>query len=326
MTAPSPVSRAPRRVLVTGVTGQDGSYLAEQLLAEGATVFGLVLPGDRAPAGVVPIEGDLTRPASLARALDAAEPDEVYNLAAATFVPGSWADPSLNRRINAEGALALFDAIRERGAPVRLCHASSAEIFGAPDGAAKNEQAPIAPATPYGEAKAEAHHAVARLRDRDGVFACSAILFNHESPRRPPHFVTRKITQAAARIACGLADSLALGDLHAARDWGYAPEYVAAMRAMLAAGEPRDYVIATGRAATVGDFVQLAFARAGVEWERHVTTDPAFVRAGDTLARIGDASLIARELGWKAVTPLEEIVRLMVDADLELARAEARQS
>ncbi len=323
MTPESTSSRATRRVLVTGVTGQDGSYLAEQLLADGCSVFGLVLPSDRDPVrGVVRLEGDLCDPSSVRSALAAAAPDEVYNLAAATFVPGSWADPSLNRRINALGAQNLFDAIRERGQAVRLCHASTAEIFGAPDGTAKNEQAAIAPATPYGEAKAEAHRAVTELRERHGVFACSAILFNHESPRRPPHFVTRKITMAAARIACGLETSLSLGDLAAARDWGYAPEYTTAMRMMLAAAEPRDYVLATGRAATVGDFVRLAFERAGVDWERHVTTDPAFVRGGDTFARIGDASRIARELGWKATTTLEELVRLMVDSDLELARAE----
>lgn len=312
---------SPRRILITGVTGQDGSYLAEQHLAEGSTVFGLVLPADRDPVpGVVRLEGNLCEPASVRRALEEARPDEVYNLAAATFVPGSFADPSLHRRINADGARNLFDAIRESGAPIRLCHASTAEIFGAPDGTAKDEQTPIAPASPYGEAKAEAHLAVAELRERHGVFACSAILFNHESPRRPPHFVTRKITQAAARIACGLEKNLSLGDLSAARDWGYAPEYTDGMKRMLRAGRPRDYVLATGRAATVGDFVRLAFERAGLDWQRYVTTDPAFVRGGDTLARIGDASLIERELGWKATTTLEELVHLMVDADLELAR------
>jgi GDPmannose 4,6-dehydratase len=321
MTEPTFVSRSPRRVLVTGVTGQDGSYLAEQLLAEGATVFGFVLPGNSDPvAGVVRLEGDLCDLSSVRRALDEAAPDDVYNLAAATFVPGSWADPSLHRQVNADGARHLVQAIRECGAPVRLCHASTAEIFGAPDGTAKDEATPIAPVTPYGEAKAEAHRAVTELRERDGAFACSAILFNHESPRRPPHFVTRKITQAAARIACGLEDSLLLGDLGAARDWGYAPEYMTAMRLMLEAGTPRDYVIATGRAATVGDFVRLAFERAGLDWQPYVKTDPAFVRSDDTLARIGDASLIARELGWKARTTLEEIVALMVDADLALAR------
>jgi GDPmannose 4,6-dehydratase len=321
MTQGSSDSHPTRRILITGVTGQDGSYLAEQHLAEGSTVFGLVLPTDRDPvAGVVRLEGDLCDPASVRRAFEAAQPHEVYNLAAATFVPGSFADPSLHRRINADGARNLFDAVRASGAPVRLCHASTAEIFGAPDGTPKNEDAPIAPSSPYGEAKAEAHRAVTELRERDGVFACSAILFNHESPRRPPHFVTRKITMAAARIACGLEEGLSLGDLSAARDWGYAPEYTTAMRKMLAADTPRDYVLATGRAVTVGDFVRVAFEHAGLDWKRYVTTDPAFVRGGDTLARIGDASRIARDLGWKAETTLEELVRLMVDADLELAR------
>lgn len=315
--------RTARRVLLTGATGQDGWYLASQLLEDGASVFGLVRPeleGEEVAEGVTRVEGDLRDASSLRRAIDAAEPDEVYNLAAATFVPGSWDAPDLVLDVNAVGLERLADAILASGAPVRLCHASSAEIFGAPTGRPQSEDTPIAPVSPYGESKARAHRFVESLREEHGLFACSAILFNHESPRRPPHFVTRKITLAAARIACGSGGTLVLGNLEAARDWGYAPEYMTAMRRMTAAERPRDYVVATGRAATVADFARLAFERVGLDWREHVTTDPAFVRSGEELARIGDASRIRRDLGWTATTTLEELVGLMVDADLALVR------
>ncbi len=317
------VRSAPRRVLLTGTTGQDGWYLARRLVDDGAVVFGLVRPGHEGEvaAGVTAIEGDLRDASSLRRAVDAAEPNEVYNLAAATFVPGSWDDPDLVLDVNAGGLARLAEAIRASGAPVRLCHASSAEIFGPPTGRPQSEDTPLAPASPYGEAKARAHRLVAGLREEHGLFACSAILFNHESPRRPPRFVTRKITLAAARIACGSRETLVLGNLDAARDWGYAPEYVAAMQRMTAADRPRDYVVATGRAATVADFARLAFERVGLDWRAHVATDPSFVRSGEELARIGDASRIRRELGWSATTTLEQLVAIMVDADLDLVRS-----
>lgn len=315
--------RASRRVLLTGATGQDGWYLAQQLLQNGAAVYGLVRPGDRdeVASGVTTLEGDLRDASSVRRAIDAAEPDEVYNLAAATFVPGSWDAPDVVLDVNAGGLERIVDAIRASGAPVRLCHASSAEIFGAPTGKPQSEDTPLAPVSPYGESKARAHRVVEKAREAHGLFACSAILFNHESPRRPPHFVTRKITLAAARIASGSNETLALGNLDAARDWGYAPEYMTAMRRMMAAQHPRDYVIATGRAATVADFARLAFEHVGLDWHRHVTTDPAFVRSGEELARVGDPSRIRRDLGWAATTTLEELVALMVDSDVEFVRA-----
>jgi len=315
-------SRRPRRVLVTGVTGQDGSWLAEQLLAEGDRVFGLVRPGSRSTIpGLTILEGDLRDAASLRRAVDAAEPDEVYHLAAATFVPGAWDNPDEVLDVNAAGVERLAAALLGSGARARLCHASSAEIFGPPTGRPQNEDHPLLAATPYGQSKARAHLCIARLRSEHGLFACSAILFNHESPRRPPHFVTRKISMAAAAIARGSKEPLVLGSLDAARDWGYAPEYVAAMRLMLRGAEPHDYVVATGRAASVRDFAALAFAHVGLDWRDHVRSEAGLARPHDTAARIGDPSRIKRDLGWTATTTFEELVALMVDADLALLDA-----
>jgi len=322
MTDPT-FSPTPRRVLVTGVTGQDGYYLAAQLLDEGARVYGLARARDARDAdnagaapGVHILEGDMRDARSLRCAIDAAEPDEIYNLAASTFVPGSWQNAALVEEINAGGVESLANAIVQCGAPMRLCHASSAEIFGPPTGRPQREDDALTPVSPYGAAKARAHRCVAELRERSGVFACSAILFNHESPRRPARFVTRKITLAAARIARGLQGDVVLGNLDAARDWGYAPEYMGAMRAMVRGNVARDYVVATGRACTVSEFARLAFARVGLDWRQHVVSDGEFSRESDNLARIGDASRIARDLGWRAVTTVEELVVIMVDADL----------
>jgi GDPmannose 4,6-dehydratase len=319
MSASSPTAAAPRRVLVTGVSGQDGWYLCRRLVAEGSTVFGLVRePEVCDAAGVTPIAGDLRDADSLCAAVAIARPDEVYNLAAVTFVPDSFDSPALVHDINALGLERLAAALWKDGGHARLAQASSAEIFGPPTGLPQNEEHPLLASSPYGKSKAQAHRFVAALRESEGRFACSAILFNHESPRRPPSFVTRKITRAAARIARGLETTVALGNLGAARDWGYAPEYMDAMVRMLRAEAPRDYVVATGRSATVGDFAALAFARVGLDWTNHVVSDPAFARAGDQAARIGDASRIARDLGWKATTSLEELVAMMVDTDLAL--------
>ncbi|MFN2425627.1 MAG: GDP-mannose 4,6-dehydratase [Candidatus Binatia bacterium] len=322
MTVDSPSPRAPRRVLLTGTSGQDGHYLAAQLMDEGADVYGLVRGGavvgggnPALAAGVRLLEGDMTDAKSLRAAIDAAQPDEVYNLAASTFVPGSWDDPALVADVNADGVERLVAAIRGCGAPIRLCHASSAEIFGPPSGRAQREDDPLAPHTPYGESKARAHRFLAVQREEHGLWACSAILFNHESPRRPPRFVTRKITMGAARIARGLEQELVLGSLDAARDWGYAPEYMTAMRMMVRSDAPRDYVVATGRAHTVRDFVRVAFERVGLDWQQYVKCDSEFARAGDNLARIGDPSRIAHDLGWRATTTFEQLVALMVDAE-----------
>lgn len=317
-TAPSPLpAPVPRRVLITGISGQDGWYLSRRLLADGCRVFGLVRPGRLFAAdGVETLEGDLRDAASLRRAVQRARPDEVYHLAAMTFVPGAAENPAAVHEVNALGIERLAAAIADCSAQARLVHASSAEIFGPPTGLPQDEDHPLLADSAYGLAKVHAHRFVARLRDEGGAFACSAILFNHESPRRPPAFVTRKITMAAARIARGLQDTVALGDLDAARDWGYAPEYMDAMVRMARAAAPRDYAVATGRAATVGQFAALAFARVGLDWRRHVVSDPALVRSGDRRARIGNASRIACDLGWKSTTSLEELVAIMVDADV----------
>lgn len=322
MQTPSTTAAATRRVLVTGASGQDGRYLCEALTREGALVFGL-LPSDQQGAashpmlrGVRFLDGDLRDAAALRLALDTAEPDEVYNLAAITFVPSSWHDPGEIFDINTLGVARLLSAIRDCGAPIRFCQASTAEIFGAASGVPQNETTELRPTNPYGVTKAQAHRLVARARDRHGLFACSAILFNHESPLRPPHFVTRKITLGVARIARGLERELLLGSLDAARDWGYAPEYMNALRLMLGAREPRDYVVATGRSATVRDFAALAFAHVGLDWRQYVRSDSALARSTDGAARIGDAARIQRELGWKAHTTLEQLVATMVDADL----------
>jgi GDPmannose 4,6-dehydratase len=303
--------------LVTGATGQDGSYLCEQLLAGGLEVFGLVRsPSAALPAGVVRLVGDLRDAASLRRAVEEARPDEVYNLAAETFVPASFGAAERTEDVNAAGLERLAKALLDCGFSPRLCQASSAEIFGPPDGRPQGEDHALLASSPYGKAKLRAHRFVATLRERHGLFACSAILFNHESPRRSPSFVTRKITMAVARIAHGSRETLVLGNLDAARDWGYAPEYTEAMQRMLRADQPRDYVVATGRAIRVRDFLELAFGRAGLDWQQHVTVDEALGRGGDEAARIGDPSRIAAELGWRARTRVEELAALMVDADL----------
>jgi len=311
-----------RRVLVTGASGQDGRYLCEALVAEGSLVFGLIAPGHDNTAlgppvgGVHFLAGDLRDADSLRRALDQARPDEIYNLAAITFVPSSWQTPGAIFDVNTLGVARLLAAIRDCGAPIRVCQASTSEIFGAGSRLPQDETTALRPANPYGVTKAEAHLLIARARDQHGLFACSAILFNHESPLRPAHFVTRKITQGAARIARGLDRELVLGDLDATRDWGYAPEYMEALRLMLGGARARDYVVATGRSATVREFAALAFAHLGLDWRRYVRSDSALQRSSDGAVRVGNPARIERELGWKARTSLEQLVATMVDADL----------
>ncbi len=312
--------------LVTGITGQDGGYLAEQLLADGWDVHGLVHDGDPQAAGlrarcpgVVLHDGDLTDDASLARVVGASTPDEVYNLAGISSVAFSWERPVLTADVTALGAARLLEQVwqhQERsGTAVRFVQASSAEVFGnAP--APQDESTPLAPTSPYGASKAFAHQLVGVYRGR-GLHAVSAILYNHESPRRPPTFVTRKITRGAARIAQGLETELVLGNLDARRDWGWAPDYVDAMVLAARHASASDYVIATGVAHSVRDFVAAAFARAGVEdWEQHVRVDQAFVRPSDAPLQLGNASRAREELGWSPTVAFEELVGRMVEADL----------
>jgi len=310
------------RALITGVTGQDGWYLSEALLAEGVTVFGLVAPGDASgrPPGVVPLLGDMRDAASLRSAVDAAEPDEVYNLAAISSVAQSWHEPEAVADVNGVGVVRLLEAVRafEDGRPaggrVRVVQAGSAEIFGnAP--APQDESTFIALGTPYGAAKAYAHHVVRAYRGA-GAWAANAILYNHESPRRPEAFVTRKITAAAAAIAAGRGARLVLGNLDARRDWGFAGDYTDALRRIARQADPRDFVIATGVSHSIADFVRTAFAEVGIDdWERHVVVDPALQRAGDADEQRGDATLARTVLGWTPTVGFAGLVRLMVDAD-----------
>ncbi len=312
---------------ITGITGQDGGYLAEQLLAEGSTVHGMVRdPGEveqveRAYPGVHVHVADLTDAAAVAGLLGRVEPDEIYNLAGISSVARSWQEPLATGQVSGLAAAGLRQAgweLSERlGRPVRVVQASSAEIFGNPAVSPQDETTPIAPVTPYGAAKAYAHH-MARVYRGRGLHATTVILYNHESPRRPPAFVTRKITQGAALIARGEQEELALGNLDARRDWGWAPDYVDAMVRAARHPEPDDYVIATGTSHTVSEFVAAAFAAAGIEnWERYVRVDPAFVRPVDAVELTGDAGRARSRLGWTPTVGFDEVVARMVHADLQ---------
>ena len=318
-------------VFITGVSGQDGGYLAEQLLAGGDEVHGLVREQDRpapiAMGGAVPSLDeahlhvtDLTDTAALTALIKDIGPDEIYNLAGMSSVARSWAEPVATGEVSGLAAAAVLQAAWElsesRGRTVRVVQAASAEIFGNPGFSPQDESAPIAPVTPYGAAKAYAHHMVGVYRGR-GLHAVSAILYNHESPRRPATFVTRKITRTAALIARGEADELALGNLDARRDWGWAPDYVDAMVRAARHHEPSDYVVATGVSHTVSEFVRAAFARAGIDdWERYVRVDPEFVRPVDAFDLTGDPSRARSELGWTPTKTFTELVAAMVDTDL----------
>ena len=318
-----------RTALITGITGQDGGYLAEQLLGEGVVVHGMVHDGDpqvaalreRSP-GVLLHHGDLLDEISLAAVVAAAEPDEVYNLAGISSVAFSWDKPVLTADITALGAARLLEQVwqyqQRRGAVVRFVQASSAEIFGSATQIPQTEQTPLAPTSPYGAAKAYAHQLVGVYRAR-GLGATSIVLYNHESPRRPTTFVTRKITQAAARISRGLADELALGNLDVRRDWGWAPDYVDAMVRAARVDQAQDFLIATGEAHSVAEFVAAAFTRAGLaDWERYVRIDPAFARPVDAALQVGDASKARAVLGWAPTVGFADLVGAMVDEDLRL--------
>jgi GDPmannose 4,6-dehydratase len=310
------------RAFVTGVSGQDGGYLVERLVSEGVEVHALAHPAEPAPdrPGVHLHAGDLTAVEDVRRLLLELAPDEVYNLAAISSVARSWAEPDLTAQVNGAAAAALLESARlvqeRHGSPVRFVQATSAEIFGEPARSPQDESTPIRPVNPYGAAKAYAHLLVDVYRHR-GLHAVSTIHYNHESPRRPGQFVTRKITSTVAAIAQGRADRLVLGNLAARRDWGWAPDHVDAMVRAARADEPRDYVVATGVARSVRDFVAAAFAHAGVEdWEDRLEVDRSLVRPADATELVGDASLARDRLGWAPTVSFEDIVGRMVDADL----------
>jgi GDPmannose 4,6-dehydratase len=308
-----------KRALITGVTGQDGSYLAELLLGRGYEVHGLVREGS-AP-GVHLHHGDLRDQESLADALRAARPDEVYNLAAMSSVAASWEDPARTGDVTGLGVARLLEALRTTSPGARMFHASSNEIFGSAHGASADETTPLAPRTPYGAAKAYAHHLVLGHREAYGLFCCNGILFSHESPRRGEQFVVRRITRGAAAIKLGQADELRLGTLDPQRDWGYAPDYVEAMWLMLQRERPEDYVLATGVAHSVRDCVAIAFGHVGLDWRDHVKLDQAFKRPAETDPFVGDATKARRELGWEPRTAFETMIAEMVDHDLTLLGA-----
>jgi len=313
------------RALITGIGGQDGSLLAELLLEQGYDVAGLVRPGadpypnlEAVQDRVELVEADLLDQQSLTTALAAAAPGEVYNLAAPSFVPASWERPVETAGFAAVGATSMLEAIRAVDPSIRFYQASSSEIFGEPQDSPQTESTRLDPVTPYGVAKAYAHFIVHSYRRQYGLFACSGILYNHESPRRPLQFLPRKVAHGAAAISLGLEDELVLGNLDARRDWGYAGDYVRAMWLMLQQAEPGDYVVASGEDHSVRELVECAFSHVGLDWHDHVRVDPALQRGAAELHRlVGDPTRAQERLGWQREIGFEQLIHLLVDADLE---------
>ena len=316
---------AQKRALITGITGQDGSYLADLLLEQGYEVFGLTrrLSADnywrinhlRDRLTLLP--GDLLDQLSLIRSIERAQPDEVYNLAAMSFVPASWDQPMLTGEFNSQGVTRVLEAVRVVNPKIRLYQASSSEMYGKVREVPQRETTPFYPRSPYGVSKVFAHYITVNYRESYGLFAVSGMLFNHESPRRGLEFVTRKVTDGVARIKLGLADSLSLGNLDAHRDWGFAGDYVRAMWSMLQREHPDDYVIATGVSHSVRDLVEVAFAHAGLDWRAHVTLDQKLIRPAEVEHLIGDSTKACAELGWRPAVDFVSLVKMMVDADIE---------
>jgi len=326
-----------RRVLITGITGQDGSHLAELLLEKGYEVFGMTRRAStenmerisHLAERVTLLQGDLLDPSSIDAALRQAQPTEVYNLAAQSFVPTSWNQPVLTAEFTAVGVTRMLEAIRAVDPGIRFYQASSSEMFGKVREVPQTELTPFHPRSPYGVAKVYGHYITVNYRESYDLFAVSGILFNHEGPRRGLEFVTRKISDGVARIKLGLTDELRLGNLDSHRDWGFAGDYVEAMWLMLQQDAPSDYVVATGTPHSVREFAELAFEHAGLDPERHIVEDPRFLRPAEVDHLVGDASKARTELGWEPRTTFRELVELMVDADLERlasARGEVARS
>jgi len=317
-----------RRALITGITGQDGSYLAEFLLEKGYQVSGMVRRAstenfsriDHLRDRVELVQADLLDQYSLINALETTQPDEVYNLAAQSFVPTSWQQPVLTAEFDAVGVTRLLESIRLVNRNIRFYQASSSEMFGKVREVPQTETTPFYPRSPYGVAKVYGHYITVNYRESYGLFACSGILFNHESPRRGREFVTRKVSDGVARIKLGLAKDLRLGNLDAERDWGFAGDYVRAMWLMLQQPAPDDYVIATGESHSVRQLVEIAFAHVGLDWNEFVVADPTLRRPAEVDHLIGNAEKGRRVLGWKPEVSFPELVRMMVDSDLALSR------
>jgi len=328
-----------KTALITGITGQDGSYLAELLLQQGYRVYGLArgrggFRWERIRAllpDVELVEGDLLDQSSLVSGLLRSKPDEVYNLAAVSFVPTSWKEAELVAEVTGMGALRMLEAIRAVGGsgrhggrrvnPIRFFQAGSSEMYGRVRETPQSETTPFCPQTPHGAAKLYAHYLATSYREIYDLYACCGILFNHESPRRGVEFVTRKITNGAARIMLGKQRELVLGNLDAKRDWGFAGDYVRAMHMMLQQPEPKDYVVGTGEYHSVAEFAEIAFAHVGLDWTRYVRSDPSFVRPVEA-DYIADPSSLRSELGWEPTVSFRELVEMMVDADIALERGQ----
>ncbi len=321
--------------LITGITGQDGTYLAEHLLTLDYHVYGLIRgqanPKRQLIETILPdvriVEGDLLDQTSLINAIQQVAPDEIYNLAAVSFVPVSWNQPELTGEVTGLGVLRVLEAIRvvegasasrpARNGRIRFYQASSSEMFGKVAVTPQNEGTPFYPRSPYGVAKVYAHYITVNYRESYGIFACSGILFNHESPRRGPEFVTRKISRAAARIKLAKQKDLVMGNLDARRDWGFAGDYVRAMYLMLQQSEPDDYVIGTGESHQVREFVDLAFRHVGLNWKDYVRSDSQFSRPAEVDHLTADATKARQKLGWRPTVSFEELVQMMVESDLK---------
>ena len=316
--------------LITGITGQDGSYLAELLLEKGYKVFGMVRRSSTEKFDRINHirdkihlrQADLLDQLSMVRLIDDCQPDEIYNLAAQSFVPTSWEQPMLTGEFNALGVTKMLEAIRLVNKKIKFYQASSSEMFGKVKEVPQNEKTPFYPRSPYGVAKVYAHWITVNYRESYGIFAVSGILFNHESPRRGLEFVSRKITDGAAKIKLGLAKKLYLGNLEAKRDWGFAGDYVKAMWLMLQHKEPEDFVIATGKNHSVKELAQIAFEHVGLDYKKFVEVDPKLVRPAEVDVLLGDPSYAQKKLGWKPEVSFEELIKIMVDADMERVKGQ----
>jgi GDPmannose 4,6-dehydratase len=322
-----------QRALITGITGQDGSYLAEFLLEKGYDVYGVVRRSStekferisHIKDKVTLVQADLTDQGSMIEAVGDIRPTEVYNLAAQSFVPTSWNQPLLTGEVTGLGVTRLLEALRLVDKSIRFYQASSSEMFGHVQETPQTEKTPLYPRSPYGVAKVYGHWITINYRESYDMFACSGILFNHESPRRGLEFVTRKVTDGVARIKLGLQDKLSLGNLEAKRDWGFAGDYVRAMWLMLQQDTPDDFVVSSDETHSVRELCEIAFARAGLDWEKHVLVDPKFYRPAEVQLLLGDSAKARKTLGWVPECSFQQLVHMMVDADLERVKAEAKQ-